>query len=303
MKKHFLKYMDGHTPQLQGILWMLLACIWFSIMAVMIRHMSESMPSLQMVFLRNIASIICFLPWLYKTGVKNILPEKWTLYYYRAITGTLGMSMFFYALALLPLTEIISLTFTVPLITTVFAMIFLKERVEYYKWIALLAGFIGVLIILRPGTNMFQFATMLVLATTVVWSLSNIIAKKMTEKDDPKAIVFLMIVIMTPLSLPMALLVWQTPTFEQFLWVLALGWVTNVAHSCLVHSYSKTDLSVVGPFDFSRLVFVSILAYIFFDEVIDIWTVSGTIVIFASSLYVFRKESKRKNITGDDAII
>ena len=148
--------------------------------------------------------------------------------------------------------------------------------------------------ILRPGHDSFQYASLLVIATTICWSFSNIFVKKLTKTDDTKVIVFIMMVLMTPLSLPLALMVWQTPTYEQLAWLLLLGWISNQAQFSMTHAYSKADMSVVLPFDFSRLLFISILAYIFFGEVIDLWTIIGASIILASSVYVARKEKQHK---------
>lgn len=281
------------SPQMQGILFMLKACFWFAVMASMIRHISATMPPFEMVFFRNLFSVVCILPWVWKIGIKNIKTDNWKLYGYRTISGVAGMTMLFYALSIIPLTETIALTFTVPIITTILAIFFLGEKVGIHRWTAIIISFIGVLVILRPGGETFKLASLLVLATTFCWSVSNILVKKLTATDDPKVIVFLMMVIMTPFSLPLALSVWQTPTTTELIWLFALGWISNQAQFAMTNAYSKTDMNVVLPFDFSRLIFISIMAYVFFGEIIDSWTVAGALIIFLSSVYVARREKKK----------
>ena len=128
MRQSFHKYLQGHKPEIQAIIWMLMACFWFSIMSSIIRHVSQTVPTFEMVFFRNLFALITMLPWLYKNGFKSIKSERWDLYSYRTISGTIGMCLFFYALSVMPLMDVIALTFTIPLITTLFASIFLAKK-------------------------------------------------------------------------------------------------------------------------------------------------------------------------------
>lgn len=287
---HFLSL----DKNIQGILHMITACFWFALMATMIRHVSQTMPPFEMVFFRNLFSVIIALPWAYKIGFKNIKTTRWSLYIYRTISGVIAMSMLFYSISIIPLTDAIALTFVVPISSTILAIIFLKEKVDMYRWMAIGIGFIGVLFILRPGGDSFHYASLFVLVTAICWSVSNILVKKLTNTDDAKTIVFIAMVMMTPFSLPLAIPSWQEPTFTEILWLIALGWTSNQAQISMAHAYSKSDINVVLPFDFSRLVFITIFAYVFFSEVIDKWTAIGAIIIFTSSVYVARKEKNRR---------
>ncbi len=294
MIKRIKGHFNSYTIQVQGILHMVIACFWFAVMATMIRHISVNMHSFEMVFFRNLFSVMWAIPWAYKIGLRNIKTKRWKLYGYRTISGVIGMSLLFYSLSVIPLTDAIALTFVVPIFTTLLAIIFLKEKVDIHRWAAILIGFIGVLFILRPSGESFQAASLLVIVTTLCWSSSNIMVKKLTATDDPKTIVFLAMALMTPISFPMALPYWQTPTVDQILWLVVLGWTSNQAQLSMAHAYSKADINIVLPFDFSRLIFISIFAFVFFGEVIDKWTALGAVIIFSSSVYVARKERSKR---------
>lgn len=272
---------------------MLSACFWFSLMATLIRYISKDVPPFEMVFFRNLFSVFLLLPWAIKNKIGMLHTKRWNLYGLRAISGVTGMCMLFYSLTIVPLTEAISLTFTVPLFTTIMAVILLKEKVNLQRWAAIAIGFLGVLVILRPGSDTFQYGSLLVVATTFFWSISNILVKKLTKTDNFKVIVFYMVMIMTPISLPIALTNWQTPDLRQLLLMLLLAFITNQAQFAMTKSYSKADMNVVLPFDFSRLIFITIFAYIFFGEVIDIYSAIGAVIIFSSSLYVAKKEASK----------
>ena len=293
MKQRITAYIKSHNLEMQGIIWMLYASFWFASMASIVKYLTYDMEPLVVVFFRSLFAMVCILPGLYKYGFKNIKTNHKSYYYTRAITGTAGMVLIFIAISKLPITSVTALTFTVPLITSVVAVIHLNEKLQKHNVIALICGLIVIIVILRPGTETFQISSLLVIAAACCWSVSNILIKKLTKTDDPQVIVYLMIIIMTPISLPLALLKWQTPDINQLIMLFLLGFVSNQAQFSLAHAYSKAEMAVVLPFDYSRLVFISIMAYVFFNEIIDTYTIIGSIFIFFSGLYIVKHQRKR----------
>lgn len=293
MKNRIVNYLQSHTIEMQGIFWMLAASFWFAAMASIVKHLTATTDPFMVVFFRSLFALVCTMPGIYIYGIKNIKTNHWKFYITRAITGTVGMVLIFVAISKLPLTSVTALTFTVPLITSVFAVIYLHEKLKSHNIIALIFGFIGILIILRPGTDTFQIASLLVLGAACCWSVSNILIKKLTKTDEPQVIVYLMIIIMTPASFLIALPKWEVPGTYDLIWLFVLGFVSNQAQFALAHAYSRADMATVLPFDFSRLIFITILAYIFFNEIIDIYTIIGSIVIFYSGFYIVTKQRKK----------
>ncbi len=165
---------------------MLCSCFLSSVTVIITKHVVLSMPPLEVVFFRNFFAMAAMLPWAFIHGIPHIKAAKFRLYFLRSLVSLFAMSMFFYAISIVPLTDVIALTFTVPLLTTLFASIFLAEKVGLQRWLALLAGFAGVIVILRPGYSSFQYAYLMVLAATVAWSVSNILIKK-TQPYRPPA--------------------------------------------------------------------------------------------------------------------
>lgn len=273
---------------------MLAASFWFASMASIVKHLTATTEPFVVVFFRSLFALVCTLPGIYKYGFKKIKTNHWNFYVTRAITGTIGMVLIFVAISKLPITSVTALTFTVPLITSVFAVIYLNEKLKSHNIIALIFGFLGILIILRPGTDTFQTASLLVLGAACCWSVSNILIKKLTKTDDPQVIVYLMIIIMIPFSFIIALFKWETPGLEELIWLFVLGFVSNQAQFALAHAYSRADMATVLPFDFSRMIFITIMAYIFFNEIVDIYTITGSIVIFYSGFYIMKKQKKKK---------
>lgn len=280
---------------IQGIIWFILAALCFSIMASFIRHTSDlGVHPFVIVLFRNIFGLCIMLPWIIKIGYRNIKTTQFSLHITRNISGIIGMSLFFYSLSVLPITEAISLSFTVPLFTTIAAMIMLNEKVTSSQWTALAIGFIGILVILRPGLeNTFNYYGLIMILATICWSYSNIIIKKLTANDSTYIIVFYMTLIMIPLSLPLAIPVFSMPNTEQLFWLFCVGLSSIISHICITTAYAKADVSTLQPLDFTRLIFISIIAYLAFDEVIDTLTLIGAIIIFSSSVFVTRYTAKK----------
>lgn len=293
MKKRFSNYLNSHSSEMQGILWIIIACFWFASMTSIIRYLTDSLPPFVIIFFRNCFAIVCILLPAYKFGFSNIRTKQWKAYSVYVTSGLLGMMCIFYAISEMPLTEVTALTFAVPLITAIFAVLFLKEKIPANSWIAMIIGFIGIMIILQPGTETFQFTSLIVLTATCFWATSNILIKKLTKTDKSQTIVFIMVIMCAPLSLPGALLTWQTPSYNELAWLFLLGWVSYQAQLCMTHAYSKTDINIVMPFDFCRLIFITIMSYIFFKEVIDVYTIIGAIFIFSGAIYIVKKNKRR----------
>lgn len=284
-------FFQNLNHQTRSILWVVHASFWFAVMIVLVRYLSETLHPFEIVFFRNAFALLLFVPGIVRHGVGHIHSKAKKLHVFRGCTGVVGMLMWFYALSITPVSQATALSFVVPLITTLMAIIFLKEKVGIHRWLALLIGFSGVLVILRPGFEAVSFGSILVLATTCSWSVSNILIKRLTATEPPRVIAFYLTLFMTPISLPFALSVWHMPEVSTLLWLLLLALAANLAQISLAHAYTRVDISSLMPFDFTRLILVSVFAWVLFGEVIDPLTIVGAIVIVASSVYVARREA------------
>ena len=286
-----------YSEDLKGIALIIMSCLWLAVMAILIRYLSTDFSAFQLVFLRNLFSVFLLLPWAYKyikkTGIKL---ERLDLLIGRAFSGLAGMVLLFLALYKLPTAQVTALSFTAPLITTLRAAIILKEKVSHHFWLSLVVGFIGVLIILRPGTDMFQVTGLLVLSATFFWSISNIYVKKLSVIYNPNVLVLIIMSMLSVISIPAAIWQWQPINYEKIAWVFLLAWVTTQAQVCISKAYKHADIKTLMPFDFMRLIFVSIFAYIIFGEVLDLHTLAGAVIITVSGIYVVFKVTKKGSV-------
>lgn len=282
---------------------MIAQCFGAAVMICIVRHMTETMASTTVVFYRNLFAFLWLLPWYFLKGRYVIHKPRWRLYFARGGFGLIAMQFWFYAIAIVPLPMATALSFTSPLISAVLAVLIFKEKGSIAMWASMVVGFSGALIILRPGTEAFDWNALWVMATAAMWSISGIIIKSLTKTQSPVAVVFFMGLVMTPLSLPFLLLNPQIPAGEQWLWLIALGLVSALFQIALSAAIASTDLVHILPFDFSRLLFVSILAYFFFGEVLDTWTLIGALIIIASTVAATHHESRKaKRLTKNAQI-
>jgi len=274
-----------------GAVWMVAACAGFATMTGLIRHISSELHAFEIAFFRNLFGLMVMLPWLARVGFAGLKTKRIGLYTARGITGMMALLCWFWAVTVLPLADATALSFTSPLFATVLAVVVLSEVVRARRWIALGMGFVGAVIILRPGAHPIGWAEVAVLFSALMMAASATIIKRLSDTESPNAIVMYMTIYLTPMSFLPALLVWKTPSWEMLGWLFVMGVIATLAHQCLTRSFAIADASAVLPFDFTRLLFAALIGYVVFDQVPDIWIGIGAAVIVASSVYIAHREA------------
>lgn len=283
---------------------MLASGLGASIMIALVRHLSADLSSPQVVFLRNAAALVFFLPWLFRVGVSNLKTRRFRMYTARGVIGLIAMYMWFYSLTIIELPTATALSFTAPLLNALLAVALFKESYGPHRWAALFIGFAGAWVVLRPGTDAFDPTHLIVIASASMWALSGVIIKSLTHTDDPTKVAFFMVLFMTPLSLPLALLYWEPLPLRLWPWIAFLGLISCLFQIALSKAIALAPFYVILPFDFTRLIFVSLIAYFFFDEVLTWNTLYGALLIMGGAVYSAYRESRasrRKNRGGRGA--
>jgi drug/metabolite transporter (DMT)-like permease len=275
-----------------AIFWMIGAAFFFSILSATIRHLTEEMHPLEIAFFRNLFGLVFMLPWLAKSGFGSLRTGRFGLYLWRTTVGLLSMFAWFWALGLLPFAQAVALSFTTPLFATMGAALILKERVRLRRWTATVAGFIGVLVILRPGAaEALNIGAILVIVSCALSGATTLMVKDLLRTESSSAVVTYMVLLMTPLSLVPALFVWTWPHPATWLIMLGMGLVATAGHLCITHSYKLADASAVLPYDYTRMIFAAAIGYVWFAEVPDRWTWIGAAIIAASAIYIAHREA------------
>ena len=285
---------DKHThPAARAVLLMVFSTVLFGLMAVVIRLASETQHPFEIAFFRNLFGLLFTLPLLFKHGPGLLKTSKLPLYLLRCAIGTVGMMAGFWAIVHLPLAQAVAISYSTPLFVTIGAVWVLGETVRARRWAAVLIGFIGVIILLRPDADTFTGASLVALLAAVMSASVAISIKFLTRTESPDAIVVFTTALWVPMSLVPALLFWQTPSGITWLWLVLAGLFGTVAHMCWTRALQLGDASILTPISFMQVLVVGVFGWWLFGESVDRYTLIGALIIFGSNLYLAHREITR----------
>jgi drug/metabolite transporter (DMT)-like permease len=204
----------------------------------------------------------------------------------------LGMVCYFLAILYLPIAEVTALSFSKPLFATIGAALILREVVRARRWSAVALGLVGVLIVLQPGAQTISPYAALVLLGALLGAATSLMVKRLTATDGVATIVWYQALFATALALPLCLLHWRTPDLTGWLLLLSIGALGTLSWLTMTRAFFLVDASAVVPFEFLRLPFAALVAYLWFAEVPSIWTWIGGAVIFGAAAYIAEREAR-----------
>jgi len=289
---------------LQAILFMLASMLCFSAMNTIIQLLAVDLHSTQMVCMRNAFSllIIIAIAMFQQRGFPKFPTSRLSGHLWRGSIGFVAMSLWFHAITLLPLTFATAVSFITPVLATIIAIVFLGEKAGIRRWSAILAGFVGMLVILRPDMGGLSPDVVFVLASSALMAVAGTVVKSLTRTESPETIVFYMSAIMLAWSVLPASFYWREVGVGHLIYAFMIAVFSTGAHLMLARAYMRADVVVLMPFDFTRLIFTAILAYIFFGEIMDTQTIMGSLIIVASTVYIAHREARQKRLTTKDML-
>ena len=280
------------SKNLLAIILILISIFAGSTMGVLIKFAQNDVSIYIAAFLRFLIGFIFIFPYILKTKFKVYKTSNILLHIIRSLLNYPAMLLTFSALMLVPYEKISALNFLVPFFVTILAVLFLKESIRIYRISALFIGFIGMLIILRPGIIDISLGIQMVLVATFFWSVIIILTKQLTNKDSSITILVYMYTFMTFLTLITAIIFWQTPTTNSIIYLSLAAFVGTISHFSINHAFKLVDVSMTQPFSFIGLIIASLYGYFLFDESPDIYTWLGAIVIFVGIIIITIRELK-----------
>jgi drug/metabolite transporter (DMT)-like permease len=286
---------DTHTDRSRlfaGVGWTLFALACFLTMIVStreIRHINV----FEILVFRCVIGLAVLLPWNAYHGLGRMRTTNLRLHIIRNVIHIGGQSAWIYAVIMLPLALVTALEFTVPLLVGVIAPLLVKEHVSVRRWLVLVAGFIGVVVMLRPGAGTVDAAVFIMMAGAVCYAIAGTLVKSLSRADSPAHVVFYMSLLQLPICLFIALFFWTTPNWTDIPWILGFGLAGLAAHYGMAKALSLIDLAIVYPLDFLRLPFVALMGYSLYQERVSPWTILGACVIIGANYYGVRHESRR----------
>ena len=270
---------------------MCMACASFALMALSVRLLATDIPPIEIGFFRAFFSLILMVPYAIRTGPSIWQSKNHKAFIARGITGAGFVMFFFPGVALMELADAQALTFTTPLFGMLLAMLFLGEHFRSNRVLALIVGFLGALIIIRPGFQTVSFGALLVLCSALSASGSGTLMKYATRSDPPDTVVFFHAVYMTPIILVGALFDWEWPNFWELCMLMIVAALATLNQRFLARAFAATDATAVFPFLFMRLPFGAALGLAFFQEMPSLWVWGGGAVIFGSAFYLARSDT------------
>lgn len=280
----------SQTPVMRGIVLMCLSTIAFSIMHGLVRFVSEVLPPFQIAFFRNIFGLAFLVPLLMRSRFAILRTKQIGLHALRGVINMAAMLMFFTALAISPIAKVTALGFTAPIFMAILAVLVLGERFRIYRWSAIFLGFVGMLIILRPGLVAIDTGALLVIGSAALWAVAMIIIKIQSRTESSLTIVAYMGIFLGVFSIAPAVWVWQPFGLQTLGFMVLIGLFGSIAQMAISESLKETDSTALMPFDFLKLIWTAMIGVWFFSEIPDIYTWIGATVIFLSGLFIAIRE-------------
>lgn len=278
----------------RGIAWMIFSTIFYAAAYAVLRHLSADFGVFQLVFMRAAIGAVLMLPWLIKGGIGQLRTPQPLTYAWRSSLNYGGMVFLIVGLSKMQLQDVTGLMFTTPLFTVLFVALFLREPVGPRRAGALLLGFAGAMIIIRPGVHALSWAALGVLCTSAAYAAVNVSTKTLARTDPSNTIVYYDFLLLSLLGIVPAIFSWHAVRLEHLFWIAAMGVFSALARQGVIRALAVGEASVVMPFNFLKLPFSICIAFVWFAENPDLWTGIGATVIFASTYYIARRETALK---------
>lgn len=265
----------------------------FSLLAVGARELSGEISIFQSLFSRSVIGVIYISLILYFSKQKiSIHTNKIKLHFFRNIFHFVGQYGWFVGIGLLPLAEVFALEFTAPIWTLIIAGIFLGEKITSRKMIAVLFGLLGVLVITKPGIEVVDAASFIVLGAAVCFAVTLVCTKSLSNSESPVLILFYMSLIQLPIGFVLAISTWTWPTLQQWLWLLIIGFTALSAHYCLSKAMQYAEVSMVVTVDFLRLPLIALVGVALYSEAFEISLLIGGLLMVIGNLVSLSKFPK-----------
>jgi drug/metabolite transporter (DMT)-like permease len=278
---------------MKAIVLNLSAWVMLPIMDGFAKYLSTTLPVLQITWSRYFFTVVIVLPVMLIFFRKNLTwTEQPKLQLIRGLILFCANILFFYSISIISLAKALTLAFIAPLIVTALSPVLLGEKVGFRRWAAVVTGFIGSLVVIRPGFVELNLASIAALGTGVLYGFYLIITRKLHDSDNPLLTLLLTGIVGAVLGSIIMPIVWVSPTITEWYMMFAIGFFASLGHLFIILSLRYADASKLAPFGYFEIVTSIIIGYYFFNHFPDSWTFLGLFIIISSGIYLFRREHK-----------
>ncbi len=288
--KNIFNRLSGNA---RGCIWMALCGLGFSIMAAFIKLVGTSHVSIfEITFFRVAVGFATLAPFVVRSGMSSLRTQYVKAHALRAVLGFVAMVCAYLGIAKLELATYTALSFTKPLFAVILAVIILKEDVRWRRWAATIVGFIGVLVMMQPGSGAFNPWALLAMGDALSIALLITILKRLPASETPLVMLFYYGLIGIFLVAPPAVVTWVWPTPAEWFYLTIIGVTGALSQYWWILAFKAGEASVVAPFDYLRLLFAGMIGFLAFGELPDLWTLLGAVLIIGSTVYIAQREAR-----------
>ena len=277
----------------RGILWLSLGAFLFSVVDVFVKSLGGRFHPIEISFFRYSCGLIFLMPVFFCMGIANLKTERLPLHLLRMGLAFVAQLGIFITVIHLPLADATAFMFSKPLFTTVVAVFMLREVVSGRRWGATLIGFIGVLVLVRPGSEAINPIALVAVASAMTFAVANVLIRKMSVTEPTGRILFYYHIGGVILFAGPAAYVWTMPIGLEWLLLISIGGLTTVGIFCFMRAFTVGEANAVGPAENLRLIYATVFGFVLFSEIPSVWTVVGAAIIVASTVYIARVEAQR----------
>jgi drug/metabolite transporter (DMT)-like permease len=277
----------------RGILWLSLGAFLFSVVDVFVKSLGGRFHPIEISFFRYSCGLIFLMPVFFCMGIANLKTERLPLHLLRMGLAFVAQLGIFITVIHLPLADATAFMFSKPLFTTVVAVFMLREVVSGRRWGATLIGFIGVLVLVRPGSEAINPIALVAVASAMTFAVANVLIRKMSVTEPTGRILFYYHIGGVILFGGPAAYVWTMPIGLEWLLLISIGGLTTIGIFCFMRAFTVGEANAVGPAENLRLIYATVFGFVLFSEIPSVWTVVGAAIIVASTVYIARVEAQR----------
>lgn len=274
-----------------GIFWMVVTGLCFVAVTALVKFLGDEMPAAQSAFLRYLLGLVFLLPMLPALRALRLTRKALGFFTLRGLIHALGVALWFYAMTRIPLAEVTAMNYLAPVYVTIGAALFLGERLAARRLLAVLAAFLGALIILRPGLREISDGHIAMLGTAMLFAASYLMAKRMSGQVSASVVVGMLSITVTIFLAPLAWAVWVPPTAAQIFWLFWVAAFATGGHFAMTLAFAAAPVTVTQPVTFLQLVWAVALGAVFFAEPLDIFVILGGGVIMAAVVFITLREA------------
>ncbi len=282
-------------------LWMMGALLSLSLMAIGARELAGEISTLQILFFRSVIGLLIITLIIFSSRKQQLFSTKRIkLHIVRNFFHFIGQYGWFLGIGLLPLAHVFALEFTVPIWTLIIAGIFLKEGITTRKVIAVLCGLSGVYVILNPGVEIVEYASVVVLVAAIGYSISHVTTKSLSRTEDSLTVLFYMCLIQLPIAFLLTINDWVFPNITQWSWLSIIGLSALTGHHCITNAMKLAEAGIVVTLDFLRLPLIAVVGVIFYNEPFEVAVILGaSFMLLGNMINITKPEAKSVSTTTD----